>query len=60
MAQLQKDILSLTPRDRCEVIIKLAAFVLPKLQAIDLKTATEPRVTVVTALTKLIEQNNNK
>lgn len=58
LPQLQEDILKLSPKDRCMVILRLAEFVLPKLQAIDLRAATESKVSIVANISRLIQADD--
>ncbi len=53
--QLQDDIDSLTPIERCKVIISLAKFVVPQLNSIDLNTQVENSFTPV----QIIFENEN-
>lgn len=40
--QLQKDINALEPKDRVNALVKIASFVLPKLNAVDVTTGGQP------------------
>ncbi len=53
--QLQDDIDSLTPIERCKVIISLAKFILPTLNSVDLTTQVENSFTPV----QIIFENEN-
>ncbi len=53
--QLQDDIDSLTPIERCKVIISLAKFIVPQLNSVDLTTQLENSFTPV----QIIFENEN-
>ena len=53
--QLQDDIDSLTPIERCKVIISLAKFIVPQLNSVDVTTQVESSFTPV----QIIFDNEN-
>lgn len=57
--QIQKDIAELEPKDRLLTIVKLAEYVIPKLQATTLDVAVENKKTIEDKLIELAEDNED-
>jgi len=43
---MQEDILSLEPKDRIQLLLSLANYILPKLRSVDLKSDVEETITI--------------
>jgi hypothetical protein len=46
LEQLREDILSLEPKERVQLLLSLANYILPKLRSIDLKSDVEETITI--------------
>jgi|SRR5699024_8996398 len=47
LPQLESDLKTLDPKDRLEMILKMAKFVLPSLKSTELKTSGEPPINII-------------
>lgn len=58
--QMMKDIAELDPKDRLMVIVKLAEYVIPKLQSTTLDVAVESKKTIEDRLIELAEDDEDE
>ncbi len=56
---MSKDIKALEPEKRVEAMIKLASFVIPKPQSVDMTITGEKKKTIEDALEELSGENDN-
>lgn len=56
---MEQDLATLSSRDRLHVMLKLAEFVTPKPQAIDMSITNEHQSTIADTLAQLAQENEN-